>query len=531
MSNLTLNIVILSYFASIGKHLHIMTFSWGDFNYYHHYGDYHPRSLRRYDTDDEDIFDKPCQCIKLKYCQAFIDILSRTSANDISPILSQKFRKASCGFRNAEPLVCCPTPSSRFGRGNRKRDHTTTTEESWVWDVQKDSDDSSGENFGGWNHRPSNRFEPNNFHDDDHYHHHGWGHGWDHDYKPGRRRNNFHPHFEDPQTKKNCPPTFSKEFDLPQTVTGVTPSQDMQPSSTADAEVTQTPVVPVVPAVDKRSMINSDLCGISVNTRIIGGEDAGPGQFPWMARLAYRNLTSGRVTYRCSGSVISDRYIVTAAHCVRNLIDDLQVVMVRLGELDTRSDLDCDAQSTQCTQAQDFEIDKIIPHSMYDSPKYANDIALIRLRRRTNSSFISPLCLPTGPYTQVAQNAGTRAIVAGWGSMTAASNTPSPMLQWVRLPIVDNEGCSGAYARFSANSRTPIIVSEAQMCVQGRENMDACQGDSGGPLMSEGMPGNERYILLGLVSFGPRTCGVSNFPGVYTRISSYIDWILENMGT
>lgn len=59
--------------------------------------------------------------------------------------------------------------------------------------------------------------------------------------------------------------------------------------------------------------------------------------------------------------------------------------------------------------------------------------------------------------------------------------------------------------------------------------MDACQGDSGGPLMNGGVTGQERYTLLGLVSFGPRTCGVSNFPGVYTRISSYMDWIMDNM--
>jgi len=47
--------------------------------------------------------------------------------------------------------------------------------------------------------------------------------------------------------------------------------------------------------------------------------------------------------------------------------------------------------------------------------------------------------------------------------------------------------------------------------------------------MSEGVPGAERYTLLGLVSFGPRTCGVSNFPGVYTRVSAYMDWIMDNM--
>lgn len=110
-----------------------------------------------------------------------------------------------------------------------------------------------------------------------------------------------------------------------------------------------------------------------------------------------------------------------------------------------------------------------------------------------------------------------------------ASNTPSPILQWLRLPIVDTTRCAASYAKFSSNSRTPIVVTGTQMCVQGQVNMDACQGDSGGPLMSDAATSNERYTLLGLVSFGPRTCGVSNFPGVYTRISSYVDWIIDNI--
>lgn len=108
------------------------------------------------------------------------------------------------------------------------------------------------------------------------------------------------------------------------------------------------------------------------------------------------------------------------------------------------------------------------------------------------------------------------------------NNNPSPILQWVRLPIVNTTQCAASYASFSANARVPIIIGNGQVCVQGKENMDACQGDSGGPLMNDGS-GSERYTLLGLVSFGPRTCGVSNFPGVYTRVTSYIDWIMNNM--
>lgn len=147
------------------------------------------------------------------------------------------------------------------------------------------------------------------------------------------------------------------------------------------------------------------------------------------------------------------------------------------------------------------------------------------------TAVISPLCLPTDTYAVSSNLTGQMGIIAGWGSMTAGSNAPSSILQWVRLPIVDTTACAQSYARFSANSRTPIIVASAQVCVQGRENMDACQGDSGGPLMSDGTNTNGRFILIGLVSFGPRTCGVSNFPGVYTQISSYIDWIMDNMET
>lgn len=92
------------------------------------------------------------------------------------------------------------------------------------------------------------------------------------------------------------------------------------------------------------------------------------------------------------------------------------------------------------------------------------------------------------------------------------------------------------------------MISNSQLCIQGRENGDACAGedfdicisihsnsnslrtgDSGGPLMSEAELGEDKFILLGLVSFGPRSCGISNFPGVYTRISSYMDWVLKNI--
>lgn len=93
--------------------------------------------------------------------------------------------------------------------------------------------------------------------------------------------------------------------------------------------------------------------------------------------------------------------------------------------------------------------------------------------------FVSPLCLPVGEYAQADQNLGGKmGIIAGWGASQSQlrSTSASASLQWLRLPITDTNKCADTYARFSANSRSPIIITENQLCVQGRTNQDACQG-------------------------------------------------------
>jgi secreted trypsin-like serine protease len=100
-------------------------------------------------------------------------------------------------------------------------------------------------------------------------------------------------------------------------------------------------------------------------------------------------------------------------------------------------------------------------------------------------------------------------------------------MKWIRLPFVETAACASFYANYSQTLGTRILISNFQLCMQGKENVDSCQGDSGGPLMSD--VENERSVLLGIVSFGPRSCGLANFPGVYTKVSSYLEWILQNI--
>lgn len=139
--------------------------------------------------------------------------------------------------------------------------------------------------------------------------------------------------------------------------------------------------------------------------------------------------------------------------------------------------------------------------------------------------------MPIGDFTEPPTAEGVDAIVAGFG-ITSTTNSAelASKLQWIRLPFVETDFCASFYYNYTMNTASAINITSTQLCVQGRENSDACSGDSGGPLMSEATAENgERHILYGLVSFGPRRCGLSNFPSVYARVSSYMEWIMRNI--
>ncbi|XP_021693921.1 serine protease easter [Aedes aegypti] len=468
-----------------------------------------------------------CECVKLRHCPKILEML-RTPKSSYSSFNS-KLKRLTCGYSTGrEPNICCPL------------------DDTWLADEAEQRPQTGlGNSFADPDNLKYLQNDRNQF---------GFGSS-----TRNSARNNFVTSFEDPKTMKNCPPVISPgdEFSRPTKKVYVAPAVRQRRPTTTTTTTSTTTTTTTAPArsvfsgtrtslevdpvfapvtipsvIDSTArlvvpasppVINDALCGLSVNTRIIGGETEIPGQFPWIARLAYRNRTSGRVTYRCAGSLITNRHVITVAHCVTNLIDELELVSVRLGDLECNSVTDNRCNS----RFQDFAIDRLMPHENYDTPKYANDIALVKLLQPTEVyNILSPLCLPMDQYSSYGRNlTGKTGIIAGWGSTSNRNNSPSPTLQWLRLPIVDTAQCATSYARYSVNSRNPIIVSGNQMCVQGQENMDACQGDSGGPLMNEAISSRDRFVLLGLVSFGPRTCGVSNFPGVYTRISSYIDWI------
>uniref|UniRef100_A0A336MUZ5 Phenoloxidase-activating factor 2 n=1 Tax=Culicoides sonorensis TaxID=179676 RepID=A0A336MUZ5_CULSO len=243
-------------------------------------------------------------------------------------------------------------------------------------------------------------------------------------------------------------------------------------------------------------------CGVSAlkKTKITGGRKSKIAEFPWMAAL--KPLTDPKAI--CGGVLITDRHILTAAHCVDALKP--RQLRVRLGEYDFTKDNE--------TLTRDFSVSEIRVHIDFNPITYENDIAVIKLRQSTTfNTYIWPICMP--PIDTNWEN--YVGVVTGWGTQFYTGPI-SKVLMKVEVPIWNNQACQDVY---TANKIYDTVLCAGE--VEGGK--DACQGDSGGPLMVK-LP-NDRWVVAGIVSYGMR-CGVANRPGVYTRVNSYTKWIIEN---
>lgn len=239
-------------------------------------------------------------------------------------------------------------------------------------------------------------------------------------------------------------------------------------------------------------------CGVrNEEGRIVGGQTARKNEFPWMARLSYLNK------FYCGGTLINDRYVLTAAHCVKGFM--WFMIKVTFGEHD------------RCTE-KNPETKLIVRTLMgqFSFLNFDNDIALLRLNERVPlSDTIRPICLPT---LRDNDYVGTKAIASGWGTLQEEGK-PSCLLQEVEVPVISLDDCRNT-------SYNPRMISENMLCAGYPDGMkDSCQGDSGGPLIAE--RDDKKYELIGVVSWG-NGCARPGYPGVYTRITRYLDWILEN---
>jgi len=246
-------------------------------------------------------------------------------------------------------------------------------------------------------------------------------------------------------------------------------------------------------------------CGWSISSRIVGGTEATVNEFPPMAALS---TTSGTAKIYCGATVVSSRYVVTAAHCLRVTTVSNTAIVVGEHNIMTGSDTNYTAVSLA---------KRFVEHPSYSNITNLNDIGLVESSTTILfSRAVAPACLPFF-YTS-ADFSGQIATATGWGS-TSYGGPSSNVLLKVNLNILSNTNaqCKATY---------PSIAS-SQMCTY-TPSKDTCQYDSGGPLFYRGST-DPRLFIVGLVSLGDG-CAAST-PALNSRLTSFLSWIESVTGT
>ncbi|XP_026019736.1 transmembrane protease serine 9-like [Astatotilapia calliptera] len=240
-----------------------------------------------------------------------------------------------------------------------------------------------------------------------------------------------------------------------------------------------------------------DVCGkASLNTRIVGGQVAPVGSWPWQVSLQ----RSG--SHFCGGSLINSQWVLTAAHCFETSTPTGLTVNLGLQSLQGSN-----------PNAASWTVTQIIKHPNYNSGTNDNDVCLLQLSSPvTFNNYISPVCLAASDSIFYS---GVNSWVTGWGDIGSGVSLPSPQnLMEVEVPVVGNRQCN---CNHGVGSITDNMIC-AGLSAGGK---DSCQGDSGGPMV---IKQSGRWIQAGVVSFG-KGCALPNFPGVYARVSQYQTWI------
>ncbi|XP_022218719.2 collagenase-like [Drosophila obscura] len=253
--------------------------------------------------------------------------------------------------------------------------------------------------------------------------------------------------------------------------------------------------------------------------RIINGGNATAKQFPYQVYYETFSLDNYDAInvwkYECGGTIISSKIVLTAAHCLQE--PNIKALKIFFGAVD-KSNANEKGQ-------QPLIVDRkfVVIHEQFEKDvPYYNDIAIIKLPIDVPfNEFIRPAKPPQPTNNYV----NAKAIVSGWGahkvSETKTLQFPS-QLKYFEINIISNEECEEKWKRLVS----PRIFPASFICTGPSEN-SPCRGDSGGPLvLQEG----EDYILLGVTSHGLSTDCKTNLPTVFTRVSSFLDWIQEHSG-
>ncbi|XP_044317463.1 serine protease 1-like [Drosophila rhopaloa] len=235
----------------------------------------------------------------------------------------------------------------------------------------------------------------------------------------------------------------------------------------------------------------------SINGRITNGKNAVVDQFPYQVGLSF---VGSKGSWWCGGSIIDNSWVLTAAHCTSGASS----VTIYYGATVRTS-----PQFTYTVTSSNW-----IQHANYVSLTVRNDISLIKTPSVSFSASVNKIALPA-IASSYSSYVGQTAVASGWGLTSDTASAVTKDLQYTDLTVIENSECLKAFSS--------LIVTSRVICVATPKGTSTCQGDSGGPLALDG-------TLIGITSFGsPDGCEVGE-PAAFTRVTSYLDWILANSG-